>query len=215
GQGVGKANGDDQHCGTRISTNPDAERRALGTSSCFTFVREDRNIPRQSLSAGKESPSDPEPRSERYYHTWNRGYDGDRNVNGGSKGCECGAVTRCRFQGLIPLPAAVERSLAMDVPDQVHTLESELLETETMIRAAFPSGIPEDEYFALLALLYEGMSFRTLATVMSYITGKPYPVVYNDVLGAVSEPELSAATIDQVRRKLQEHGYDAWVAKAG
>jgi hypothetical protein len=101
----------------------------------------------------------------------------------------------------------------MNPGDPVRVLGSELLETDAMIRAAYPTDIPESEYFALLALLYEGMSFRTLATVVSYVTGKTYASVYHDVLGAVSEPELSAATIDQVKQRLQEHGYEAWVAK--
>jgi hypothetical protein len=101
----------------------------------------------------------------------------------------------------------------MNVSDQVQKIGPELLETEAMIRAAYPTGVPEDEYFALLALLYEGMGFRTVSTVVSYVTGKPYAGVYNDALGAVSEPELSAATIDRVRRKLQQHGYDTWVVK--
>jgi hypothetical protein len=101
----------------------------------------------------------------------------------------------------------------MNASDQVHQLGPELLETEAMIRAAYPGGVPESEYFALLAMLYAGMSFRTVATVVSYVTGKPYAGVYNDVLGAVSEPGLSAATIEQVRRKLQQHGYDKWLTK--
>jgi hypothetical protein len=101
----------------------------------------------------------------------------------------------------------------MNDSDQAKKLGPELLETEAMVRAAYPTGVPEDEYFALLALLYEGMGFRTVASVVSYVTGKSRAGVYNDVMGAVSEPELSAATIDRVRRKLQEHGYDAWVVK--
>jgi hypothetical protein len=101
----------------------------------------------------------------------------------------------------------------MSVSDHVQEIGPELRETEAMIRATYPTGVPEDEYFALLALLYEGMGFRTVASVVSYVTGKPRAGVYNDVMGAVSEPELSAASIDGVRRKLQEHGYDAWLAK--
>jgi hypothetical protein len=100
----------------------------------------------------------------------------------------------------------------MNDSDQLKKLGPELLETEAMIRGAYPAGVPEDEYFALLALLYQGMGFRTVASVVSYVTGKSRAGVYNDVMGAVSEPELSAASIDRVRHKLQEQGYDAWLA---
>jgi hypothetical protein len=85
-----------------------------------------------------------------------------------------------------------------------------------MIRAAFPGGIPEAAYRPLLALLYEGMSFRTTAEVVSRCAGKPWAAVYNDVLGAVADSDagrLSAEAVENVKRLLREHGYDEWLAK--
>jgi hypothetical protein len=85
----------------------------------------------------------------------------------------------------------------------------ELQATADMLRAAYPAGIPDVVYRPLLRLLSEGMSFRRVAEVVSSLTGKPYPVVYNDVLAAASTQE--DAEDETVREALRQHGYDKWL----
>ncbi len=92
-------------------------------------------------------------------------------------------------------------------------LRAELHATASMIRAAYPRGVPEAAYRPLLALLYEGMSFRGVAEVMSRCTGRPYSVVYNDTLGAVAGGK-DVDSLDVVRQTLRSHGYDEWLANA-
>jgi hypothetical protein len=107
--------------------------------------------------------------------------------------------------------------MIMALPDTADALAPELRDTFEMIRATFPHGIPDDAYRPLLALLYEGMSFRTVAKVIEYCTGRPYELVYHDVIAAISPSApapLSPEQIENVREQLREHGYDAWLAKA-
>jgi hypothetical protein len=106
--------------------------------------------------------------------------------------------------------------MTMNPPSQATGLPPELRDTFEMIRAAFPEGVSESVYRPLLALLYEGMSFRGVAGVVAYCTGRPYSLVYNDVLGAVSPytPDRPDQTqLESVRRQLREHGYDEWLTK--
>jgi hypothetical protein len=85
--------------------------------------------------------------------------------------------------------------------------------TVEMLRAAFPNGVPEDAYLPLLALLHECMSFRSIATVVSHCTGKSYITVYHDVMGAISAEGPDAKALAPVKKLLQRHGYDAWLAE--
>jgi hypothetical protein len=105
----------------------------------------------------------------------------------------------------------------MSAPDAIGSLTPELRNTAIMVREAFPAGVPESAYQPLLALLYEGMSMRAVAQVVACYTGKPYPVVYNEVLGAVALADangLDARVLGNVKQLLREHGYDDWLTKA-
>jgi hypothetical protein len=105
----------------------------------------------------------------------------------------------------------------MSAPNTIENLTPELRETAIMIQKAFPTGVPEMAYQPLLALLYEGMSFRAIAQVVAYCTGKTYPIVYNDVLGAVALADvngLDAKALADVKQSLRMQGYDDWLANA-
>ncbi len=84
--------------------------------------------------------------------------------------------------------------------------------TYRMVASAFPEGISDDAYWPVLALLSEGMSYRSLARFLSSVTGKDYHLVYHDVVtvdsGTVRPPE---AEIEPVRQRLKSCGYDAWL----
>ena len=100
----------------------------------------------------------------------------------------------------------------MSIPAGHQSLRPALRATADMIKAAFPDGVPESAYRSLLALLAEGMSFRGLAEVVSYCTGRPYAVAYNDVLAAASSG--SGPADEKVRQVLNEHGYQQWLMSA-
>jgi hypothetical protein len=104
----------------------------------------------------------------------------------------------------------------MTLPRGEVCVPDHLRDTIEMVRAAYPTGIPEDEYPALLVLLSEGMGQRTLAELMAACTGKEYPLTYHDVLAAQSvftTDKPSAEWVAGVKRRLQEHGYDEWLAE--
>jgi hypothetical protein len=96
--------------------------------------------------------------------------------------------------------------------DETVQVRPELRGTEAMIRAAFPNGVPEHAYLPLLVLLHECMSFRSIATVVSHCTDKSYITVYHDVMGAVSHEGPDATALEPVKKLLQRHGYDEWLA---
>jgi hypothetical protein len=96
-------------------------------------------------------------------------------------------------------------------------LPPELRDTFWMLRGAYPTGIPKEDYEPLLSLLYEGMSFRTLATTLAHCTGKDYLEVLNDAYGAATPEALSPEgreRLDGVRERLQAQSYDLWLRNA-
>src|SRR4051812_16012846 len=96
------------------------------------------------------------------------------------------------------------------------SVPEELRNTYRLISSAFPAGVPEQSYKALLALLIVDMSQRALARVMAHATGKSYHQVCHDVLGVVSAygtAKPQPAEVENVRRVLVANGYDEWLAE--
>lgn len=85
-----------------------------------------------------------------------------------------------------------------------------LMGTYTMLKCAYPEGIPETEYLPVMALLYQIMSFRTMARVLSALTDKSYSLVYNDVSGFEADPQPSPEQVETVKRKLDACDYEDW-----
>lgn len=76
-----------------------------------------------------------------------------------------------------------------------------------MITAAYPQGVPEEDYFPLLALLKRHMSVRNTAEAVSSAFSMDYFMVLNDAYGPGGDP----ADIERVRDKLQQGGgYEEW-----
>jgi hypothetical protein len=89
-----------------------------------------------------------------------------------------------------------------------------LQDTYKMLKCAFPDGVPESDYIALLAIVHEYMSFWTIADVFSALTGKDRSLVYNDASGfGIDDPfyHFTQADIDRVRAKLLPCGFEHWV----
>lgn len=90
-----------------------------------------------------------------------------------------------------------------EIPDY---LES----TYKMITAAYPNGIDESRYLPLISLLYEYMSDRNLAEVISFCTGKDSDVVLNDVYRSQSTDKVNDDEIESVRQELLSFGFEEW-----
>ena len=81
-----------------------------------------------------------------------------------------------------------------------------------MLRSAYPGGVPDTAYFAVLALLYEHFSDRNLTELMAAVTGKDAAQILNDIYAcAGSKPEPSA--IDAARQRLERYGLQAVCAE--
>src|SRR5438094_759836 len=101
----------------------------------------------------------------------------------------------------------------MVAPNDNDQLHSSLQSTYRMISSVFPDGIPEKAYLPLVALLLQGMSYRPLARVLAYCTGKDYAVVYHDALKVDSEASelLSGPEVERIRQALISFGYNEWL----
>ncbi|MCC7684640.1 DUF3349 domain-containing protein [Janthinobacterium sp. FW305-128] len=97
----------------------------------------------------------------------------------------------------------------MTMPETLHPT---LSGAARMLRDAYPGGMPDTAYFAVLALLYDHFSDRNLAELMAAVTGKDAAVVLNDIYAcASSEPAPSA--IAAARTLLARHGLQAVCAE--
>jgi len=91
----------------------------------------------------------------------------------------------------------------MDMPEHLKS-------TVDMLNRAYPAGIPENEYRALLTILYEHMSNRSLTNVIVILRGSNWGTAYNDVLAAGAAPSPAAET-QPVLEKLRRVGFDSWL----
>ena len=81
-----------------------------------------------------------------------------------------------------------------------------------LLSKAFPAGIEEHEYVPLIILLYEHMSDRNLAEIVSLFIGKNYEEVYNDVLFVGgNKTTISLDSLNIVRNKLLNSGFNDWI----
>ena len=82
--------------------------------------------------------------------------------------------------------------------------------TEMIIIKSYPDGIPDGEYLPLIRAVYDHLSDRNLALVLSSVSGREHGEVLNDVYKAAGiDPD--SASVKAVVAKLQKHGYDAWL----
>jgi hypothetical protein len=85
-----------------------------------------------------------------------------------------------------------------------------LRSTHTLLTDAYPAGVPDVDYFAVLALLYEHLSDRNLAEVVSLALGRDRGVAYNDVARCLSTDQPTPESVCRVKARLQEVGFEAW-----
>lgn len=82
-----------------------------------------------------------------------------------------------------------------------------------MLQCAFPNGIDEETYMLLLAVLYDQMSARSLAQVISSYTGKDYYIVLNDVYRVGATEAVSSQALSKTEQQLLNCGYEEWLAQ--
>ena len=97
----------------------------------------------------------------------------------------------------------------MHMPD---TLPPTLSGAAHMLRSAYPGGMPDTAYFAVLALLYEHFSDRNLCELMAAVTHKDAATILNDIYACASSKRESSS-IEATRRLLERHGLQAVCAE--
>lgn len=80
-----------------------------------------------------------------------------------------------------------------------------------MLSKAFLAGIGDEEYYPLLALLYEHMTDRNLAEVIVLVAGKDRSVALNDVHRSVTTNRPGKEEVDLVKEKITPYGYETWL----
>jgi len=90
-----------------------------------------------------------------------------------------------------------------DVPDYLQDIYE-------ILKCAYPSGLNEDEYWSVLSILHQIMSFWTIAHVLSVLTNKDRSEVYNDASGFGLDAPPTMDDVERVKSKLDSCGYDDW-----
>lgn len=78
-----------------------------------------------------------------------------------------------------------------------------------MLYQAFPSGVDEESYWALLYLLYDYMADENLALIMSAFVDRSLGVITNDIY-KVHQMKFNKKAIKEVKRKLDKCGFEDW-----
>lgn len=84
-----------------------------------------------------------------------------------------------------------------------------LKSTYTMLYQAFPNGVDEESYCALLYLLYDYMADENLALIMSAFVDRSLGVITNDIY-KVHQMKFNKKTIKEVKQKLDKCGFEDW-----
>ncbi len=87
-----------------------------------------------------------------------------------------------------------------------------LVSTFNMLKKAFPKGIDYASYFPVVYLLYDYMSDRNLADIISYFVDKDSSEILNDIY-SIKDISVSEVTKLAVYEKLKAAGYDEWKDK--
>ena len=78
----------------------------------------------------------------------------------------------------------------------------------SVLRRAYPEGIPESDYLPLLAFLWDEMSKRALARVVAELTGRDPDGVYHDAHAAASGQRPAESDVARVRQRLEANGWE-------
>lgn len=80
-----------------------------------------------------------------------------------------------------------------------------------IIAAAFPNGFPAEQYWPLVTVLRQEMSFRSVAAYLTLVSGKSWPETYNDAMRVDSQPMCTLEDAAHMRAILDAHGYSQWL----
>lgn len=88
-------------------------------------------------------------------------------------------------------------------------VDTHLLSTVAMLRAAFPGGIPAADVLPVARVLYDHMSDRNLAEVLAATTGGESLVLLNEIAKATALAGSAPRVVSALAR-LEAHGFAEW-----
>jgi hypothetical protein len=89
----------------------------------------------------------------------------------------------------------------------------QLTSTVDLLRRAFPSGkLDNDEYDAVLEILFPHLADENLVIVMVDVTGRDAGVILNDVYRAGSVGRTPSVVRERVMKLLDRAGFDEWLS---
>ncbi len=84
-----------------------------------------------------------------------------------------------------------------------------LISTFNMLKKAFPNGIDYTSYYPVVSLLYDHMSDRNLADIVSYFVDKDSSDILNDIY-SINSIVLDETEKQLVYKVLKTAGYEEW-----
>jgi hypothetical protein len=86
--------------------------------------------------------------------------------------------------------------------------------TAELLLRAYSTGLPEEDYLGLVAVLCEHMSHRNLAQSVSKAFDRDYDGVLNDIGKACSMAQHAPGEVARLEGKLNEAGLQAWIRES-
>ena len=84
-----------------------------------------------------------------------------------------------------------------------------LKSTYIMLFKTFPNRISEEDYWAVIYLLYDYMADENLALVMSYFVDNSYGIIANDIY-KVSQINFDSTLLEKIKVRLDKYGFEEW-----
>ncbi len=85
-----------------------------------------------------------------------------------------------------------------------------LVSTFNMLKKAFPNGIDYTSYFPVVLMMYDYMSDRNLADLISYFVDKEYGDILNDIY-SINKVAINEVDKRNVYEALKSAGYEEWI----
>jgi hypothetical protein len=89
------------------------------------------------------------------------------------------------------------------------TLDQALQEVVDILRRAYPSGVPQDDYLPMLVVLGDGLAEENLGIVVEEFTGIDRYLVIHEAVEAMTTKRPAAADIERVEHALSDAGWSS------
>lgn len=83
--------------------------------------------------------------------------------------------------------------------------------THDFLKCMFPSGLSDIEYFHMLYIISHDMTIRAASSLLSSVVKKTTMEIYNDVLFVKSSYHPDLDTLNNLKYRLNECGYQEWL----